>query len=268
MGHSKGLSERQTRDGGGRSIFNTEAKKHDKRCEEVSILLVLPDLQKKHPHLNIKRWWKLEKAAIHQALGELDKDLGQHQHHESSYIQPDGGIIVVEDKTGKWRPILITEAKVQGTNVTRIERGLKKQGTGNALERATKNIAEVRNFMIDENHFPYVLFGHGSDLAREAITVVTKKPLDPKAKLAVGTVTILKPPTIPDRITSANYGLPCNEILVHNRWIKRTEGRETMLQPASLYMRLEPWNNEEMYDIMMKIALLSLQILGSELPEA
>ena len=268
MGHSKGLSERQTRDGGGRSIFNTEAKKHDKRCEEVSKLLVLPDLQKKYPHLNIERWWKLEKKTIHQALEECDKDLGQHQHHKSSYIQPDGGIIVVEDKTGKWRPILIAEAKVQGTNVSRIERGLKKQGTGNALERATKNIAEVRNFMIDENHFPYVLFGHGSDLAKEEITVKTKEPLDPKAKLPVGTVTILKPPTIPDRITSANYGLPCNEIHVHNRWVKRKDGKETMLQPASLYMRLDPWKNEEMYDIMMDVADVSLQILGSELLEA
>ena len=259
MGNAKGLSERHTRDGGGRSIFTIEAKKHDKRCTEIS-LLVVEDLKVNFPDLEITRWKTLYKKDIHEQLKLRDQALGTHQFHEKSHIKPDGGIIVVK-KEDKWRVILVAEAKLQGSNKGRIEGGLEKQSTGNALERATKNIAEVRNFMIDENHFPYVVFGHGEDLTEEDIRVVTEGPRKPKAKLPEGTVTILKPNTIPDRITSANYGLECNTIHVDNRWIKRSDGRETMLQPASLFMRYEPWTNEEMYDIMMEIALRSLVIL-------
>ena len=261
MGHAKGLSERQTRDGGGRSIFTTEAKKHDKRCKQVSLEQVLPDLRELYPELEIERWDNLYKTLIHEQLNSRDQELGVHQFREVSHIKPDGGVFVVKDNQGKWRVILVAEAKLQGSNKGRIERGLKKQATGNALERATKNIAEVRNFMIDENHFPYVVFGHGEDLTEREIDVVTKEPLDGNATLSVGTETTLKLQTIPDRITSANYGLPCNEVLVRNRWIKRSDGRETMLQPASLFMRLDPWTNKEMYGIMMDISHFSLKIL-------
>ena len=261
MGHAKGLSERQTRDGGGRSIFTTKAKKHDTRCKQVSLEQVLPDLRELYPELEIERWDSLYKTLIHEQLNSRDQALGVHQFQEKSHIKPDGGVFVVKDNQGKWRVILVAEAKLQGSNRGRIERGLKKQATGNALERATKNIAEVRNFMIDENHFPYVVFGHGEDLTEKEIRVVTKAPLDKNAKLAIGTVTTLGLQTIPDRITSANYGLKCNEIHVHNRWVKRSDGRETMLQPASLFMRLDPWTNKEMYGIMWEIANISLEIL-------
>ena len=262
MGNSRGLSERHTRDGGGRSIFTTEAKKHDKRCRDVSRDLVLPDLQKFFPELEIQRWKSLHKTKIHKQLNSLNQNLGQNQFREKSHILPDGGIFVVKDKQENWRVILVAEAKLQGSNRGRIKRGLRKQPTGNALERATKNIAEVRNFMIDENHFPYVIFGHGEDLTEREIKIVTEEPLDRNAQLSVGTVTTLGLQTIPDRITSANYGLPCNKVLVHNRWIKRSDGRETMLQPASLFMRLDPWTNKEMYEIMMEISHISLGILA------
>ncbi len=266
MGNAKGLSERHTRDGGGRSIFGDEAKKHDIRCKETSYL-VLKQLKKTYPGLDIERWDKLYKTDIHKQLNSRNEELGIHQFRKESHIRPDGGIFVVKDKQGKWRVILVGEAKLQGSNRGRIERGLKKQATGNALERATKNIAEVRNFMIDENHFPYVIFGHGEDLTEKEIKVTTKTPLTAKAEYTVGTVTTLKLQTIPDRITSANYGLECNTIHVHNHWVTRSDGRETMLQPASLFMRYDPWTNEEMYDIMMEIATISIHCLAEELPK-
>jgi len=261
MGHSDELSKRQTRDGGGKSIFNTEAKKHDKRCQEMS-LLVTEILQKTYPNLEIERWKTLKKSTIHDELKKFDSELGVKLFRDISYLQPDGGIVVVKDKKGKWRVILIAEAKVQGTNKGRIERGLPKQATGNALERATKNIAEAKNFMLDENHFPYVLFGHGDDLTEREIHVVTKEPLAEKATLRVGHKQTLFPQAIPDRITSANYGLPTNQILVNNRWVTRSDGREIMLQPASLFMRLDPWTNEEMFNVMWEIAHISLSVLG------
>ena len=36
---------------------------------------------------------------------------------------------------------------------------------GNAIERVYKNINEIRNFMLDEYHFPYVVFLQGSNFA-------------------------------------------------------------------------------------------------------
>ena len=79
---------------------------------------------------------------------------------------------------GKEFPILISEAKKQGTLFFNedgtLRKGLtpkqtalalsgKEQGRGNAIERAFKNIDEFRLFCEDLNYFPYVLFACGKD---------------------------------------------------------------------------------------------------------
>ena len=59
--------------------------------------------------------------------------------------------------------VLVGEAKFQGKDVENVKAGVlvgtnKDQDlmvAGNAIERVYKNINEIRNFMLDEFHFPY-----------------------------------------------------------------------------------------------------------------
>lgn len=77
---------------------------------------------------------------------------------------------------------LVSEAKHQGKDIENISKGIlvgkrKNQElrvVGNAIERSHKNINEIRNIMIDEKHFPYILFLQGSNFLTEPINV--KKP--------------------------------------------------------------------------------------------
>ena len=77
-------------------------------------------------------------------------------------MKPDGGIFYME-LNGKSFPILITEDKVQGTNDSRLAAGLSKQATGNAIERAGKNIRGAEMLCANMDIFPYVLFASGCD---------------------------------------------------------------------------------------------------------
>lgn len=67
----------------------------------------------------------------------------------------------------------MSDSKHQGNDVEKIRAGIK-QGkkkdqdlmvAGNAIERVHKNIQEFRNLMLDEQHFPYVVFLQGSNFA-------------------------------------------------------------------------------------------------------
>lgn len=69
--------------------------------------------------------------------------------------------IEVKDKNGKWRIVLVCEAKHQGKDIENITKGIlvgKNSNqdlmvAGNAIERSHKNINEIRNIMIDEKAF-------------------------------------------------------------------------------------------------------------------
>ena len=83
---------------------------------------------------------------------------------KSRNMRPDGGIIYV--RVGdKLHPILVTEDKIQGTNDTRHEKGFTRQATGNAIERAAKNIRGFEMIFMDPTikHFPYIIFAAGCD---------------------------------------------------------------------------------------------------------
>ena len=79
------------------------------------------------------------------------------------FMKPDGGIIIanIGDKS---YPILLTEDKLQGTNDERRAQGLARQATGNAIERAAKNIRGAEMLFGGLPVFPYVLFASGCDL--------------------------------------------------------------------------------------------------------
>lgn len=42
---------------------------------------------------------------------------------------------------------------------------------GNAIERAHKNIREIANFMLMEQHFPYILFLEGSNFLTQDVNI-------------------------------------------------------------------------------------------------
>jgi hypothetical protein len=77
-------------------------------------------------------------------------------------MRPDGGILFAVSEE-KRIPILIVEDKRQGTNDNRLEQKLKKQSTGNAIERGAKNIRGAEMLFAGLEIFPYVMFISGCD---------------------------------------------------------------------------------------------------------
>lgn len=79
------------------------------------------------------------------------------------FMKPDGGILFASINN-KDIPILIVEDKVQGTNDILFQNNKKRQATGNAIERAAKNIRGAEMLFSGLNIFPYVIFASGCDL--------------------------------------------------------------------------------------------------------
>ncbi len=244
------LRETHTDFGGGQGIYGQEAKTHDKKTGDAA-RYVFNILEETFPSLHFRHRFKIPKEEINSKLNHIDLRLGVTQFVSTSSVKPDGGVIEVMDVHGGWRPILIGEAKKQGTNVERIKEGLGKQAQGNAIERTHKNIAELKNYMLRENYFPYVVFMHGSDLTTETLRV-----LEPS-----GEIFELKPTSIPDRLTAASYGMPVNVPYCRNLFAENFDGSKIMLQIASLYMRNDPWTEKEMIDVMIEIAQEALTCL-------
>ena len=244
------LRETHTDFGGGQGIYGQEAKTHDKKTGDAA-KYVFNILEETFPSLHFRHRFKIPKEEINSKLNHIDLRLGVTQFVSTSSVKPDGGVIEVMDVHGGWRPILIGEAKKQGTNVERIKEGLGKQAQGNAIERTHKNIAELKNYMLRENYFPYVVFMHGSDLTTETLRVPEPS----------GEIFELKPTSIPDRLTAASYGMPVNVPYCRNLFAEIFDGSKIMLQIASLYMRNDPWTEKEMIDVMIEIAQEALTCL-------
>ena len=83
--------------------------------------------------------------------------------NKSVSMRPDGGIIWAVLASGKRFPVFIGEDKVQGTNDSRRAEGKGRQATGNAIERAAKNIRGSEMLCPHMTTFPYVIFASGCD---------------------------------------------------------------------------------------------------------
>ena len=201
-------------------------------------------------------------------MKKVDHVLGQTLFVHDANIKPAGGIIEVMDDNGTWRVILVSEAKHQGKDIENIKAG-KMVGkynnqdlmvAGNAIERSHKNISEIANFMLAEQHFPYVLFIEGSNFLTENVSIKRPDGRVVTLQYDAGTLNRL------DRLTAANYGLPINTNLCKNKFITHKD-RTIMLQAASIYTQGNgsKWSGEAMFDIMVEIAMTSLQALGGDL---
>jgi len=126
---------------------------------------------------------------------------------------------------------------------------------GNAIERSHKNINEVRNLMINEKHFPYILFLQGSNFLTQPITIKRPDGTDTTLKHDVGSLNRI------DRLTAANYSLPINQNSCENIFIS-VDGQSVMLQAVSIYTKPTEWALDEMLPIMLDVSKTSLRIIG------
>lgn len=265
-GQVERLSAQHIKAGGVVGIFGVDAKKHDASVKEVAkgvLLLLRTDF----PNLIFRLRTSIRKDEIHKKLNQLDPRLGVKLFVAKASLRPDGAVIQVQDKNGEWRVILVGESKHQGNDHVNIPFGIRTakmeakgqliMPAGNAIERAHKNIQELRNFMLGEKHFPYVIFLQGSNFAIERI--VPKWPDGTEVPIAPSDACVNRI----DRVTAANYGMEINRDYCKNLLVGSPP---TMLQVASIYAQCEHFTADRMFEILWNTAITSLEVLAAELP--
>lgn len=264
---SRRLTKQHKKSKGVLGIFGEEAQFHDLEVSHISHSVV-DVLQKEFPRLSFRYRQSISKREINEVLHGIDEELGQTLFVPDSKIKPDGGIIEVKDDNGKWRVVLVSEAKHQGKDIENIESG-KLVGksanqdlmvAGNAIERAHKNIAEIANFMLSETYFPYVLFLEGSNFLTQNVVVTRPDGRNVTLIYNSGTLNRL------DRLTAANYGMKINQNVCKNKIICKNDF-SIMLQATSIYTQGngKHWQEDDMLNIMLEVARTSLQMLGRDI---
>ncbi|MCX6279451.1 MAG: restriction endonuclease [Bacteroidetes bacterium] len=256
------LSKQHEKSQGPKGIFGESAQIHDTSVNDFS-KMAFETLKKEFPDFEFRLRNHIKKKEINNKLNKVDSRLGVTIFVDKSAIKPDGGIIEVKDNDNKWRIVLVCEAKHQGKDIENISEGIlvgknKDQDimvAGNAIERSHKNINEIRNIMIDEKHFPYILFLQGSNFLTEPTTVIRPDGREIVLRHNIGSLNRI------DRLTSANYSLPINQNSCENIFIT-IHGQTVMLQAVSIYAKATQWTVDEMLQIMMEIANTSLRIIG------
>ncbi len=252
--------------GGPVGIFGDLARQHDLALSKV-MERVFEQLQNRWP-FTFRHRKEIPKKEINAKLTSVDTDLGKVLFVDNSSIRPDGGLIEVIDKHGDYRAILSSESKHQGNDVQKILAG-EKQGknkdqdlmvAGNAIERLHKNIQEFRNFMINERHFPYVVFLQGSNFATETFFVRSVDGRDIKIAHDAGNMNRI------DRVSASSYGMEINRNYCRNVFVE-LDGNTQMLQAASLYFQADSWYANEMAIILWEVASTSIEILFEDLIE-
>lgn len=261
------LSQQHTQSGGVTGIFGIDARAHDLSTKEATKLVKIK-LELEFPNLVFRIRKTLFKSEIHTSMNRLDNSLGQQQFVSTANIQPDGGILEVQDKYGNWRVILVSEAKHQGNDVINIREGNRTpvmmnraqyiMPAGNAIERVHKNIQELKNYMLGEKHFPYVVLLKGSNFAVEE--EIFQWPNGEYITISPNSAVINRI----DRVNAANYGLPINNSYCANKFINLSS-HSIMLQITSIYAQLHEYTNEQIFNITYDMAIASLNIISLDL---
>lgn len=157
MSSSTKLQETHKKIGGGKSIFNEDAKKLEQNLSQT-VKNLITELKKTFPDVEFFWDFKIDKKDIAKNIGKND----WKPCSKKPFIKPDGGIVYAKINE-KVYPILVSEAKKQGTNDKLMEEGKKKQAKGNAIERAVKNHSELKLFFKPFDFYPYVVFASGCD---------------------------------------------------------------------------------------------------------
>ena len=218
------------------TVINATSKQQETAVIKA-LHLVVDELQVKfgtRVSLVHEKQWRLSR--IVEELKHTYPDVDFHHHFDNTNIRPDGGILYIEGKPGDQLtyPILISEVKNQGTNDRRVREGLPRQARGNAIERLGKNLIGFRTALMRESIFPFVCFGYGCDFEDES--------------------------SILDRVsTMAMFGR-LNTIYLHNQG-------DSKFSRGSFYFREHEWSVEEMCDVMLDIAVRSIQYYFSKYRE-
>ena len=259
------LVKQHEKAGGVEGIFGKLAKDHDISSFDVT-KLIFEQLSNKYTNLDFQIINSLSKQDINKKLNSINSEFGTTLFVDNSSIRPDGGILEVKDTNGNWRVILTIESKHQGNDIEKIKAGVK-QGknkdqdlmmAGNAIERVHKNILEMKNFMIDEPHFPYVVFYQGTNFATE--TFYVESPDGRKVKIGhdVGSLNRI------DRTTASNFSSKINEIYVKNKYFE-VNNLSVMFQIPTFFYKATPWGIDEMFAICFEVAERSLDLLKLDL---
>ena len=121
---SEGLSKRLS--GTHNVMNNAEAKQFDQMLKRLIPEIVLPRLRQMYPEYE---WDHVTRVYQHDYVYMTNPSYVPS--NPNSHIAPDGGVVLCN-----CIPVLITEAKKQGTNTKRMQEGKKRQSRGNAIERA------------------------------------------------------------------------------------------------------------------------------------
>jgi len=227
---------------------------------------VLTKLAEEFPNLEFRQRTSLSKKEINGKLRSFDSRLGQALFVESASIRPDGGITEVMDRHGKWRIILVGESKHQGNDVEKILAGVLQgknkdqdfMAAGNAIERMHKNVLELRNYMLDEKHFPYVVFLQGSNFATESFEVTRPDGRVVKVVHDSGMLNRI------DRLTASSLSREINRNYCENIIVKAGDF-DHRFQIATLYCKAAPWKVGEMAKVMLDVARTSLKVVDGDL---
>lgn len=266
-GQSQRLSLQHEDAGGPRGTFSGPAWEHDQSIAKV-MESVAKELKNEYPHVLFRHRWSIPKREINDRLAAIDTRLGQVLYVRNAEIKPDGGIIEVRDRSGQYRVVLASEAKHQGNDIEKIRAGIK-QGknkdqdlmvAGNAIERVHKNIQEIRNLMLAESHFPYVIFLQGSNFATSTFYVDTPDKRRVKIAHDAGNLNRI------DRVTASNFGMEINRNHCRNIFIE-VNSQQYMLQSPSLYFQSGKWSAQDMANILWDIAETSMSVLSDTLPK-
>jgi type II restriction enzyme len=264
-GQALRLGVQQELGGGPLTIFGAAAQKHDLSIREVTAG-VLAEIAAQYPNLEFRQRASLGKAEIHAKLNSIDDRLGRTLFVDSASIKPDGAITEVLDKNGNWRVVLVGESKHQGNDVEKIVAGVLQgknkdqdfMAAGNAIERVHKNIVEFRNFMLDERHFPYVVFLQGSNFATETFSVTRPDGRVVEISHKAGLLNRI------DRVTASNLGCEINQNHCENINVD-IGGRAQLMQIASLYFQASPWSAKAMAEVLLDVAQTSIRVLSDDL---
>ena len=170
------------------------------------------------------------------------------------------------DRHGNWRIILVGKSKHQGNDVENILAGIlqgKKKdqdfmAAGNAIERMHKNVLEIRNYMLNEKHFPYTVFLQGSNFTIKSFEVIRPDGRVVKVEYDLGMLNRI------DRVTASSSSRDMNQNYCENIVVK-AGGFDHMLQTVSLYCKHDPWKAGEMAELMLNVARTSLKVITGDL---
>ncbi len=205
------------------TVINQTSKKQEASLADV-IGKIKGRLEAEFPgiKLMVKKQWFLKDIVCSLRLSYPDVDF--IHYHNTTFMRPDGGIMMLQKNDGMLCPILISERKNQGTNDLRALEGKPRQAKGNAIERLGKNVIGFRTALLPEAIFPFVCFGDGCDFAEDS--------------------------TICDRVvTIAMFG-SLNKTYLHVQGDKFNRG--------SFYFRVQQWTVNEMFEIAYEIAECSI----------